>query len=212
MADENDFLCGLLELQYGKDVESKLSELAEKISWAHGWPTNKEAFWNAEAFMWGRKVGKESQKLIKDELKFLSSGKNLDLGCGAYSYVPSVGFDFSSKMLQFNDQCIEKVQGDLEKELPFSASSFDSITSIFVLNYVKNYQQLLLEIRKVLKEEGMFVMVLYSKNINDWQKQKEVNSFNSEKWIGILQDASFSVNSYEKEGLWFFRVKKRKNY
>ena len=43
------------------------------------------------------KISKERRLLIEQELKFLFKGKNLDLGCGAYSYFPSVGFDLSEK-------------------------------------------------------------------------------------------------------------------
>lgn len=201
---ETEFLSGLIELQYGQDVVDKLTLIASQVPWAVGWPSNKKSFWNAEAFMWGRKIGKEKRRLIEKELSFLR-GRNLDLGCGAYSYIKSVGFDLSAKMLDFNDNLIEKVQGDLERKLPFPDSSFDSITAIFVLNYVENYSLLLSEVRKVLKQEGVFVVVLFSEEINEWQKQKEVNDFNADRWSGILREAGFKVDFCEKEGLWFFR-------
>ncbi len=102
--DETAFFQGLLELQYGRNVEKKLRALAGKIPWARGWPDNKQAFWNAEAFMWQRKIDWEKREMIEKELSFLKTGKNLDLGCGAYSYVPgSVGLDISSEMLQLNE-------------------------------------------------------------------------------------------------------------
>ena len=204
---ENEFLQGLIELQYGQDVAGKLKELSSEVGWAKGWPENKKSFWNAEAFMWNRKVGREKQKLISSELEFLN-GRNLDMGCGAYSYVKSVGFDLSSKMLDFNDNLIEKVQGDLEKDLPFSEESFDSVTAVFVLNYVKNLNGLLSEVKRILSDNGMFVAVLYSGQVNDWQRQKEMNSFDSKKWIEVLSDAGFNVNFYEKQGLWFFKCGK----
>ena len=46
-------------------------------------------------------------------------------------------------MLQFNDNCQKKVIGNLENYLPFPSSSFDSITAVFILNYIKNWQQLI---------------------------------------------------------------------
>jgi ubiquinone/menaquinone biosynthesis C-methylase UbiE len=204
---ETSFLTGMMELSYGQDVTSKLKKLSSQVSWAKGWPENKTSFWNAEAFMWGHKIDKNKREVIFSELKCLS-GRNLDLGCGSHSYVKSVGFDLSSKMLDFNDNCIEKVVGDLEKILPFSSGSFESITAVFVLNYVKNLESLMLEIKRVLNGEGEFLMVLSSKKVNEWQRQKEVNGFGFNKWEEILGLVGFKVDFYEKEGLWFFRCMK----
>ena len=201
---ETEFFSGMIELQYGQEVEDKLKMLSEKISWAKGWPENNVSFWNAEAFMWKRKVEKEKRDLIKNELIFLNKGKNLDLGCGAYSYIPSVGFDFSEKMLQFNDNCLEKVVGDLEKKLPLPDNSFSSVTAIFVLNYVQKCQQLLSEIKRIMKNNGYFVMVLSEKNVNKWHQQKQVHHFSFQEWNSLLKENGFLVKSYFKRGLFFF--------
>jgi len=198
-------MSALLELHHGLDVESKLKLISENIEWARGWPDKKSAFWNAEAFMWGYKIDKEVRKVIEKELRFLSGGKNLDLGCGSFSYIPSVGMDLSQKMLDFNDDLIEKIKGDLEKKLPFSDKCFDSVTLVFVLNYVENYSLLLEEVKRVLKEKSVFMAVFYSKEINDWQRQKEVNSFSFLEWKEVFLKAGFKIDFYEKEGLWFFK-------
>ncbi len=207
---ETEFFRGLIELQYGKKVEKKLEKISGKVSWAKGWPKRDEAFWNAEAFMWQRKISPEKRALIGKELKFLSGGKlsggkNLDLGCGAYSYIPSVGLDFSEKMLQFNHNCDEKVKGDLEKRLPWGDQQFDSVTAVFVLNYVKNYGLLLNEVKRVLKGKGILMMVLSGLEINPWQRQKELNPFSGREWKEILEENGFKVKFYEREGVWFFR-------
>ncbi|MBI2666621.1 class I SAM-dependent methyltransferase, partial [Candidatus Woesearchaeota archaeon] len=203
---ETQFLCGLLELQYGEVNLQKMQKLASQVSWAKGWPRKKEAFWNAEAFLWKKKIDSEKRELIRKEIIFFMKGKNkekifekesknkekilekekmnLDLGCGAYSYLPSVGFDCSQEMLKLNEQCSRKVVGDVEKILPFADEEFSSVTAVFVLNYVENYSLLLSEIFRVLKSggNGKFVMVLAEKGVNDWQRQKEVNHFPAEKW------------------------------
>ena len=205
---ETLFLSGLIELQYGKNVEKELQQYSKNVLWAKGWPLYDKAFWNAEAFMWSRKISKEKRVLIREELGFLAQGKNLknlDIGCGAYSYVKSIGFDFSSKMLEFNDNLVKKVQGDLEQKLPFAAREFNSVTMVFVLNYVHNYLGLLSEIKRVLNKEGVLMVVLYSKQINDWQKQKVINDLSVKEWKDVLIKGGFSVDFYEKEELWFFR-------
>ena len=208
MADaETLVFSGLIELQYGKDVEKELKIIAEDVSWAKGWPDNIISFWNAESFMWRHKISKEARNLIAGELSFLKGGKNLDVGCGAYSYLPSVGFDISEKMLLLNGHCTEKVRGDLEGALPFHDRSFDSVTAVFVLNYVSGYHQLLQEIKRILRPDGRFAAVLSANRINSWQRQKEVNCFAAEGWVSILKRAGFTVDFQVKEGLWFFRCK-----
>ncbi len=213
MDAETEFLSGLIELQYGVDVEDKLRDVADNVGWVRGWPKNKKAFWNAEAFMWGRKISKEKRALIANELRFLEGEKNLDVGCGAFSYVKeSVGFDISSKMLDFNDTIGEKVVGDLEKELPFASESFDSVTAVLVVNYVKNVTGLFCELLRVLRDRGVFVMVLSSKKINEWQRQKEVTSLHFGEWKDVLERSGFTVEAYEEENVWFFRCRKEKSY
>jgi len=205
MDSETEFICGLLKLQYGQKVEKGLKISARKVSWARGWPEDNKSFWNAEAFMWGSKIEKEKRKLIKKELEFLENKKNLDLGCGSYSYVKSIGLDISEKMLQFNDNLTSKIVGDVEKELPFKEKEFDSVTANFLLNYVKNYGQLLKEIHRVLVPKGHFVTVLSSTSVQTWHKQKEINNFPAEKWKKIIEEAGFKVKFYEKDKLWFFK-------
>jgi ubiquinone/menaquinone biosynthesis C-methylase UbiE len=200
---ENEFLCGLIELQYGRKVEKKLKKISSEVRWAKSWPSNKEAFWNAEAFMWGRKVDGSVRETIKKELEHLNGGRNLDLGCGAYSYIPSVGFDISGKMLSFNENLKERVKGSLEGKLPFASGSFDSVTAVFVLNYVENIEGLLLEARRVLKKKGVFAAVLYSGQINEWQRQKEVNHFSFEEWKKKI-GKEFLVQSQKEGKLWLF--------
>lgn len=207
---ETEFFSRLIELQYGKKVEKKLKKVSSQVSWAKGWPKKDESFWNAEAFMWGRKISKEKREMIGKELNFLShgklsGGKNLDLGCGAYSYIPSAGLDFSEKMLQFNENCFEKVKGNLEERLPLGDKQFDSVTAVFVLNYVRNYGLLLSEIKRVMTKKGNFMMVLSGLEINPWQKQKEINSFSGKEWKEILEENGFKVKFYEREEVWFFR-------
>jgi len=201
---EDVFLSGLLELQYGTADISFLAQTALSVRWASGWPKEKKAFWNAEAFMWSRKIEREVRAVIRRELAMLAGKKNLDLGCGAYSYLPSVGFDLSAKMLVFNEQCKEKVEGNLEEKLPFADYSFDSVTAVFLLNYIHNYHQLFSEIWRVLSELGIFVMVLSSTGVNEWQRQKEVSSFGKERWLMLLQKAGFEVVLKEKENIWFY--------
>ncbi len=202
---ETEFFRGMIELQYGRDAENKLRKIAPRVPWARGWPDDKKAFWNAEAYMWGRKIEKSVREIIAEELIFLKKSRNLDLGCGAYSYLPSVGFDLSPQMLKLNGQCHEKVQGDVEKKLPFGEGQFDSVTAVFLLNYVRDFGELFREVRRVLKPGGNFVMVLYSGKISGWQRRKQVSDFPPQKWAALLRQAGFKVQWHEREGLRFWK-------
>ena len=206
---ETDFLSGLIELQHGEKVVDKLKKISKKVSWAKGWPEDNQAFWSAEAYMWKWKIEKEKRELITTELKKVCSKNNLDLGAGAYSYIPSVCFDFSDKALQFNDNCSKKLVGDLEKCFPFDDKSVDSITAVFVLNYINSFSNLLKEIFRVLKENGKFVAVFGAKGINEWQFTKEKNNFSSEQWGYEFSSLGFKVKFFEKSNLWFFVCNKK---
>ncbi|MBS3123499.1 class I SAM-dependent methyltransferase [Candidatus Woesearchaeota archaeon] len=213
---ETSFLIGMTKLYYGLNVKKQLKKIATKISWAKGWPEDNKAFWEAEAFMWQYKIDKKIRDIISKELSFLNFEtslkkkklNNLDLGCGAYSYLPSTGFDFSEKMLLFNENCHQKVQGDLEKNLPFRDKEFSSITAIFILNYIKNIDQLLVEINRILKNKGYFVAILSDREISSWPAQKVVNKLNIQQWKNLIQNKGFDVNIVKKSGLWIFRAKK----
>jgi ubiquinone/menaquinone biosynthesis C-methylase UbiE len=205
---ETEFLTSLIRLQYGEMPTLQTIKTANKVSWGKDWPKNNISFWNAEAFMWQHKIDKPKRAFISQQLSFLEGKKNLDLGCGSYSYLKSTGIDFSSKMLDFNENCTRKVNADLEKKLPFKEAEFQSATAIFLLNYIQNYELLLSEINRILSRDGTFVMMLSATPINDWQRQKQVNTFSADKWKEILQNCRFKVNFCEQEGLWIFKCKK----
>lgn len=230
---ETAFFQGLIELQYGQSVEKKLRSLAQQIPWARGWPTKKQAFWNAEAFMWQRKIDKQQRQLItqeiereiKQEVAILagrSPGKrnpglrNLDLGCGAHNYLHSAaGVDLSAKMLAFNEQIGQKVLLDLEKlgpprhGLPFPGTSFDSVTAVFLLNYLPNHAHTALfrEIQRVLKKSGLFMMVLAAQSLEHRYGQQERAKLSFGQWKQRLRPF-FQVKAYEKEKILFFCCRK----
>ena len=208
---ETELFSALLELQYGQEVTEKIKKIAPKIPWVQGWPEDDRAFWNAEAFLWDYKIQKEKRALISRKLQFLREGKNLDLGCGSYSYLPSLGIDIAEKMLLRNQHCTRKIRGDLEQPLPFPSHSFDSVTAIFVLNYIRKYGQLIREVRRVLKKGGFFVVVLSKGKLNHWQQQKEVTSLSPQLWKRKLNQAGFIARAQKEEELFFCYAQKTKN-
>jgi SAM-dependent methyltransferase len=102
----------------------------------------------------------------------------LDLGCGS-GPVASVlrlgglkvtALDYSPDMLRLARTRFEHdgvnagglVRGDGER-LPFLASSFDAVVCLGLISYVRDYQTVIGEIRRVLKPDGR--LVLSSRNI-----------------------------------------------
>ena len=128
----------------------------------------------------------------------------LDIGSGSYSYLPSVAFDCSEKMLAFNDMAREKVRGELEETWPFTDASFDFVTAVFVLNYLDNLDFVFSEARRVLDNGGKFFVVLSATGVSELHQKHEKQQHDLAAWKRLLAEAFDSVESYEKEGVWFF--------
>lgn len=191
---ETKLMCKLLELQYGnKEVIKEIKALSKNIDWICGWPEKKEAFWSAQAFMWQHRIDKETRNIIKKKLEKICSGKILDLGAGAYSYLPCTAIDCSKKMLTFNDNATERIVGDIEKKLPFKDSSFDCVLAVFVLNYVNNLDGLFNEIKRILRGGGNFVVILSNVGINNWHAQKQVQNLSQKEWVKVFYEGGFNV-------------------
>jgi ubiquinone/menaquinone biosynthesis C-methylase UbiE len=208
MDAETEFLKGLIGLQYG-EVDPNMVSWAKSIPWATGWPESNHAFWNAEAFMWRHKIKKATRKFICCKLNGIREN-NLDLGCGAYSYVKnSVGIDCSEKMLQFNEQCMKKIVANIEELLPFPDGAFTSLTAVFVLNYIAQISSLLAECHRILQKGGSMVIVLSATPINAWQKQKQLQENSPADWQMLFKNAGFTVTLQHERDLLFFTCTKR---
>lgn len=159
-----------------------------------GWPDDKKQFWNAESFVWKLKIEKALRELINKEIEPYTYKNNLSLGSGSEPYVDSALYiDISPMML-------ERIKGktlqlDLEKdELP--DEKFDSCTCIFLLNYLKNWENLVLKIKEKLKKKAYLVVVnsIVAKNY----KHLENKDFDIKKLHKILEK-SFEVKHKKVE-------------
>jgi len=89
----------------------------------------------------------------------------LDAGCGNGNYIidenragitHAVGIDVAKEFVQKNI-CLDEIKiGNLEK-LPFDDSSFDIVTSLWVLEHLEKPQIVFKEIHRVLKKDGIFM-------------------------------------------------------
>lgn len=203
---EREFFNILLELNYAKGESQeqlirKARGYAQFIPQYTNWPVDKKQFWNAEALCWHGRIENERRNKISNELSFLT-GVNLDLGAGSYSYVKnSIAVDFSEEMLVLNE-AENKVVADLEKPLAFKNEIFDSVTAVFVVNYIRNVEQLIKEAKQVLKVGGKFVFVL-ADDVSDLHKMHYKNYYGQAELKILLQKSGFKVNSFVKDNITF---------
>ena len=206
MLAEREFFNTLQELNYARGegqelLVRKAQGYARLIPQYSQWPVDKKQFWNAEALCWNGRIENEMRNKISEELSFLT-GLNLDLGAGSYSYVKnSIAVDFSEEMLVLNEAEYKAV-ADLERPLVFRSEIFDSVTAVFVVNYVEHVEQLIKEVKRVLKVGGKFAIV-FADDISELHKIHYKNSYGKEELTVLLNSGRFRVNSYTKEKLTF---------
>ena len=137
---------------------------------------------NSEREFWSRKFSKKSimnlekkysqrAKFITKELsKFKKLNKNikvLQIGCAALDMIYYISFgkkyaidplaDFYGEFFKIDYKNIHFKKGIVEK-LPYENSFFDIIILANVLDHVQNPEKALSEIKRVLKDEGLFYL------------------------------------------------------
>ncbi len=143
----------------------------------------------------------------------------LDLGCGGgiavkiFSQCSGVnkvyGIDYSSEMVSLsqsvNQKCVkaglvEIVEGDV-LDMPLKASSVDIVTAFDTINFWPDQNKAFVEIKRVLKSEGWFVIVnAYPKEGSRWydfvkykDEHQYKNALTSSGFINV--EAVFEKNS-----------------
>ena len=93
----------------------------------------------------------------------------LDIGCGRSAtflkaispYIfQGVGVDFKVQPIQ--EKNIQTIQLKLAYELPFEDSSFDVVTMLAVLEHIEHEKAILLEIKRVLRDQGKLILTVPS--------------------------------------------------
>lgn len=117
----------------------------------------------------------EKYEQIVDLIFKLKCRKILDLGCGSGILEKKIieknfrgeiiAFDNSREMLKIAKKLLENVKSvnfklfDLDNTLPFKKDSFDCIIAVNVMYLLENPEQFLLETKRVLKNQGYFILV-----------------------------------------------------
>lgn len=109
---------------------------------------------------YGKKINLYCQKRFLDIVKKFSKGKILEVGCGT-GHVQSrlknvVGIDITLSMLKKNRN--NAVCADAHS-IPFKDEAFDAVYSIDVLEHVQNPGKMIGECRRVLKKDGIIILI-----------------------------------------------------
>lgn len=178
----------------------ELKKIANKTESLKGWPEDKLVFWDVESFFWANRFNKLDREFILNKINKYISNNHLDIGCGALPVDSKcVCMDCSKDMLDMvkNNKIVFDFDGN---KFPFGNSKFESISALFVLNYIKNLNLLLSEISRVLTEDGKLIIVQSYMPINEFHRQKEVN--NHDDILDALEQEGFFVEvnheSYNK--------------
>ena len=124
----------------------------------------KDEYWKAH-------INKELEDDIWiEEYKeyFQGDGKCLDLGCGIGQYskvLSQYGYDVTSadisdialnKVKEFNENIVKV---DMQEQLPFEDRKFNLVFANLSIHYFsdKDTKKLMLEIKRILKEDGLFI-------------------------------------------------------
>ena len=138
---------------------------------------------------------------------FLVGNEVLDLGSGTgasykvLNYLNVTAFDPNVDMLKLN-KFSNKIVGYSEN-LPFENNSFDSVYSSFVWRNVSNADKSLEEVHRVLKENGVFVLLDMTRPNNSFLKSiHKIGTFIVTNFIGVitfnLKEYKFLHNSLDK--------------
>lgn len=110
---------------------------------------------------WFRQRQYMTRMLVK---QYFRKGVVLDVGCGNCLWndtqIPTIGVDICEAMLQFNKEknpSFLPVKSDVLAGFPFKNESVDFVVITEFLEHVVNYQQVIGEIRRVLKKGGVVV-------------------------------------------------------
>lgn len=138
-------------------------------------------FWSLQSYIWDDYLQfPECCEEIRSTAAWLaqylpSGGRVLDVGCGTGNYALAlaelgcyvVGVDYSAGMLRrarakaarLPQARCEFRQADLNRGMPFSAGTFDGAVAIAVLQCVADPMALLHELHRVLRPQGVFLLV-----------------------------------------------------
>lgn len=137
-------------------------------------------------------------------------GKGLEIGVGTGRFASRLGIrygiDPSAKMLKIAKRRGIKTEVAYGENLPFGNNEFDYILIAITICFVKNPEKVIVESKRVLKEDGRIIIGIVDKNSflgKYYQKKKSkfykaANFFSVERVVNLLKKQHFSNFSFRQ--------------
>lgn len=116
-----------------------------------------------------------------------------------------IGLDISNDAINYGKNAYEKqnlsvMQGNATN-LPFHDESFDIIVSFETIEHLKEYRKFLIECRRVLKNEGLFICSTPNKRVSPPSTKKPLNPFHvkefyPEEFYELLNEYFANIGLY----------------
>lgn len=91
-------------------------------------------------------------------------GELLDIGCGTNELVRRHGRGIGVDVFDWKARNMIVVEDT--SRLPFASKNFDTVTLVACLNHIPNREDVLLEARRVLKDEGRMIITMIGPGIS----------------------------------------------
>ncbi|MEW6606844.1 MAG: class I SAM-dependent methyltransferase [bacterium] len=180
-------------------------------------------------YLWNRFEFPIVKAVIEDKIP--KKAKCLEIGTGtgigaislvkAFPQIEIIATDFDSLQLQEAGKKIRSVKLEdkigLEQadatNLPFPDASFDFVFAFEVLHHVVEYQKVMKEVFRVLKEGGSFFVAEIPKEVFKYVKllfPPEV-TFSKDELLNLLKEVGFKINMVRDvgKGIFFYILAKK---
>jgi ubiquinone/menaquinone biosynthesis C-methylase UbiE len=131
------------------------------------------------------------------------TGNLLDFGCGSkpyrslFSVEKYTGLDFNSQGHDHTDESIDVFYDGCS--IPFGDNTFDAVFSSEVFEHVFNLEEILPEINRVLKQDGL-ILITCPFAICEHEQPNDYARYSSFALKYLMEKNGFEVLSYEKLG------------
>ena len=142
-------------------------------------------FRNDKKYWWAKGRRELAVYLLKKHVGTLKGKRMLDLGCGPGVLLEDLkkegaiisGIDIFSSAVDFcKSRGLNVKKADAIK-LPFKEKNFDGVLSIDLLEHIENENRLLKEVKRILKKDSVFLMMVPAFSILTSSRDKRLGHF-----------------------------------
>jgi ubiquinone/menaquinone biosynthesis C-methylase UbiE len=163
---------------------------------------NIDKEFNPNLLVSGYIIRKRILKGVADNVHFLN-GKMLDFGCGSKPYKSLfnveeyIGLDYDSQGHDHSNEQIDVFYDGVK--IPFDDNTFDSVFSSEVFEHVFNLEEMIPEINRVMKVNGV-ILITCPFAICEHEQPNDYARYTSFAIKHLMQKNGFEVIKYEKIG------------